>query len=103
MQLPARNRQDYVPIIRRNDYTWPGGKRPAVYFCNNLEPDYVLSSAGVQPCGLVSGQWELDARPAETVVFRTGRCRIVDGTALGRRRQSAPTHKTARWALVALE
>lgn len=45
MQLPARNRQDYVPIIKRNDYTWPGGKRPAVYFCNILEPDYVLSSA----------------------------------------------------------
>ena len=36
MQLPARNRQDYVPIIKRNDYTWPGGKRLAVYFCNTL-------------------------------------------------------------------
>ena len=37
MQLPARNRQDYVPIIKRNDYTWPCGNRLAVYFCNNLE------------------------------------------------------------------
>jgi allantoinase len=34
MKLPVHNRYDYVPINRRNDYTWPGGKRLAVYFCN---------------------------------------------------------------------
>ena len=37
MKLPAHNRYDYVPINRRKDYTWPGGKRLAVYFCNNIE------------------------------------------------------------------
>src|SRR5262245_49874564 len=30
-------RYDYVPIKRRKDYMWPGGKRLAVYFCNNIE------------------------------------------------------------------
>jgi len=37
MKLPAHNRYDYVPITRRPDYAWPGGKRLAVYFCNNIE------------------------------------------------------------------
>ena len=37
MKLPSHNRYDYVPINRRKDYTWPGGKRLAVYFCNNIE------------------------------------------------------------------
>lgn len=37
MKLPAHNRYDYVPITKRKDYTWPDGKRLAVYFCNNIE------------------------------------------------------------------
>ena len=37
MKLPAHNRYDYTPINRRKDYTWPGGKHLAVYFCNNIE------------------------------------------------------------------
>ena len=37
MKLPTHNRYDYVPINRRKDYTSPGGKRLAVYFCNNIE------------------------------------------------------------------
>ena len=37
MKLPAHNRYDYLPINRRKDYAWPGGKRLAVYFCNNIE------------------------------------------------------------------
>ena len=37
MKLPAHNRYDYVPIDRRKDYTWPGGKRLAVYVGLNLE------------------------------------------------------------------
>ena len=37
MKLPVHNRYDYVPINRREDYTWPSGKRLAVYFCNNIE------------------------------------------------------------------
>ena len=35
--LKTHGRYDYVPITARKDYTWPGGKRLAVYFCNNIE------------------------------------------------------------------
>jgi len=45
MKLPAHNRYDYVPISKRRDYTWPGGKRLAVYFCNNIE--YFAFGAGL--------------------------------------------------------
>ena len=45
MKLPTHNRYDYVPIDRREDYTWPGGKRLAVYFCNNIE--YFAFGAGL--------------------------------------------------------
>jgi allantoinase len=37
VKLPAHNPYDYVPINRRKDYTWPGGQRLAIYFCNNVE------------------------------------------------------------------
>ena len=35
--LPGHGRFEYVPITRRRDFTWPGGKRLAVYFGVNLE------------------------------------------------------------------
>jgi len=34
---PGHGRFDHVPITRRRDFTWPGGKRLAVYFGVNLE------------------------------------------------------------------
>ena len=37
MSLPGHGRYDYVPITRRRDFTWPGGKRLAVYLGVNLE------------------------------------------------------------------
>jgi peptidoglycan/xylan/chitin deacetylase (PgdA/CDA1 family) len=37
MPLPTHGRYDYVPIARRADYSWPGGKRLAVYLGLNLE------------------------------------------------------------------
>lgn len=37
MKLPGHNRYDFVPIDSRPDYEWPGGKRLAVVFCNNIE------------------------------------------------------------------
>lgn len=37
MSLPTHGRYDYVPITRRADFSWPGGKRLAVYFGLNLE------------------------------------------------------------------
>jgi len=45
MKLPQHNRYDYVPINRRPDYSWPGGKRLAVYFANNIE--YFAFGAGL--------------------------------------------------------
>lgn len=35
--LPGHGRYDYVPITRRADWSWPGGRRLAVYFGLNLE------------------------------------------------------------------
>jgi allantoinase len=35
--LPHHGRYEYVPITRRPDYSWPGGKRLAVYIAVNLE------------------------------------------------------------------
>ena len=37
MSLRGHGRYDYVPITRRADYAWPGGKRLAVYVGLNLE------------------------------------------------------------------
>lgn len=37
MDFPRHDRYDYVPIDERPDYSWPDGKRLAVYFGNNVE------------------------------------------------------------------
>ncbi len=37
MRLRTHNRYDYVPLCGRADYTWPEGRRLAVYFALNLE------------------------------------------------------------------
>ena len=37
MKLPTHGRYDYVPLRGRPDYSWPDGKRLAVYFALNLE------------------------------------------------------------------
>ena len=37
MQLPHHQRYSYSPIHRRADYSWPGGKRLALYFGVNIE------------------------------------------------------------------
>lgn len=37
MKLPSHDRYDYVPLRGRPDYSWPGGRRLAVYFALNLE------------------------------------------------------------------
>ncbi|MDA0983745.1 MAG: polysaccharide deacetylase family protein [Proteobacteria bacterium] len=47
MKLPTHTRFDYVPIDRRPDYSWPDGKRLAVYFGNNIE--YFAFGAGLSP------------------------------------------------------
>jgi peptidoglycan/xylan/chitin deacetylase (PgdA/CDA1 family) len=45
MRLPAHDRYDWSPLPRRKSYTWPEGKRLAVYFCNNIE--YFAFGAGL--------------------------------------------------------
>lgn len=37
MQLPYHGRFDYSPIHKRPDYSWPEGKRLAIYFALNIE------------------------------------------------------------------
>ena len=37
MKLTHHERYDYMPLRGRPDYSWPGGKRLAVYFALNLE------------------------------------------------------------------
>lgn len=37
MELRTHNRYGYVPLRDRADYTWPAGRRLAVYFALNLE------------------------------------------------------------------
>ena len=37
MKLRTHDRYDYVPLRGRPDYSWPGGRRLAVYFALNLE------------------------------------------------------------------
>jgi peptidoglycan/xylan/chitin deacetylase (PgdA/CDA1 family) len=37
MKLKSHGRYDYTPLRGRPDYSWPGGKRLAVYFALNLE------------------------------------------------------------------
>ncbi|MDP2334582.1 MAG: polysaccharide deacetylase family protein [Reyranella sp.] len=37
MKLANHDRYDYVPLRGRPDYSWPGGKKLAVYFALNLE------------------------------------------------------------------
>lgn len=37
MPLSTHGRYDYSPIVGRPDYTWPGGRRLAVYIAVNLE------------------------------------------------------------------
>lgn len=37
MEMREHNRYDYIPLPDRPVYDWPGGKRLAVCFCNNIE------------------------------------------------------------------
>ena len=48
MSLPGHGRYDYVPIDRRPDYDWPGGKRLAVYLGLNLEHFAFGEGAGAE-------------------------------------------------------
>jgi peptidoglycan/xylan/chitin deacetylase (PgdA/CDA1 family) len=53
MKLPAHNRYDWSPLPKRKPYSWPDGKRLAVYFCNNIE--YFAFGAGAGSDSAVLG------------------------------------------------
>lgn len=46
MQLKTHNRYGYSPLDSRPVYDWPGGKRLAVCFCNNIEIFSFLDGLG---------------------------------------------------------
>lgn len=46
MEIRKHNRYDYVPLVDRVDYVWPGNKRLAVCICNNIEVFSFLSGLG---------------------------------------------------------
>lgn len=56
MQLAKHNRYDYVPLIERPDYSWPGEKRLAVAFCNNIEVFSFLSGLGSDSASVTAPQ-----------------------------------------------
>ena len=37
LKLPGHSRYAYSPIVKRTDYSWPGGKRLAFYVALNIE------------------------------------------------------------------
>ncbi|MGI9316858.1 MAG: polysaccharide deacetylase family protein [bacterium] len=49
INLPDHNRYDYVPINRREHYTWPDGKRLAFYIALNIEHFAFLTGRGMDP------------------------------------------------------
>jgi peptidoglycan/xylan/chitin deacetylase (PgdA/CDA1 family) len=49
LKLPAHSRYDYSPIVKRPDYSWPGGKRLAFYIALNIEHFAFLTGIGMDP------------------------------------------------------
>ena len=49
LKLPKHNRYDFVPINKRIDYSWPGGKRLAFYIAMNIEHFAFQSGLGMDP------------------------------------------------------
>ncbi len=49
LQLPAHARYAYSPIVKRPDYSWPGGKRLAFYVALNIEHFAFGSGLGMDP------------------------------------------------------
>lgn len=52
MRLPHHNRYDYVPIVERPDFEWPGGKRLAFYLALNVEDFAFGGTLGHTPTSL---------------------------------------------------
>ena len=49
LKLPIHNRYEYVPIVKRRDYSWPQGKRLAFYIALNVEEFAFMAGRGNDP------------------------------------------------------
>ena len=49
LTLPSHKRYDYLPITKRKDYSWPGGKRLAFYVAMNIEHFAFQAGLGMDP------------------------------------------------------
>ena len=49
LKLPGHGRYDYLPITKRRDYSWPGGKRLAFYIALNIEHFAFMTGRGMDP------------------------------------------------------
>jgi hypothetical protein len=49
LKLPGHSRYGYVPITKRQDYMWPGGKRLAFYIALNIEHFAFETGLGIDP------------------------------------------------------
>ncbi len=49
LKLPAHTRYDYVPITKRQHYSWPGGRRLAFYIALNVEHFALAPGSGRIP------------------------------------------------------
>jgi hypothetical protein len=66
IMLPGHGRYEYSSIAKRPDYTWPGGKRLAVYVALNIEAfGYgVGKGAGIAPPEQAQSDIRRDGRNA---------------------------------------
>ena len=49
LTLPSHSRYAYSPIVKRSDYSWPGGKRLAFYIALNIEHFAFGAGLGMDP------------------------------------------------------
>ena len=49
LKLPGHSRYAYSPILKRTDYSWPGGKRLAFYVALNIEHFAFGAGLGMDP------------------------------------------------------
>lgn len=56
MEIQKHDRYEYVPLVSRQDYSWPDEKRLAVCICNNIEIFSFLSGLGSDSASLTAPQ-----------------------------------------------
>lgn len=56
LKLPGHTRYDFLPITKRQHYSWPGGKRLAFYIALNIEHFAFGAGLGMDPAARTGGQ-----------------------------------------------